>query len=68
MKYWETIAAKIRASGWSLKTATVHVPGKGLFHVVGAQRDGMKHIAQAEEITTAFLEVLRGIEILLVDD
>jgi len=53
-KYWELIADKIKASGWSVGWIR-YAQGNGLIWQVDAIKDGQRHIVQAEEITVAFL-------------
>jgi hypothetical protein len=62
MKYWEIIADKLSASGWScgMRTAIERQAGKLLF-VVDAHRSDTRgrFIVQSDELLTAFLELER---------
>jgi hypothetical protein len=56
MKYWEIIADKIAASGWTWGYCTV--AANGLRYIVDAHcGDGRRFIVESDELLSAFLEV-----------
>jgi hypothetical protein len=58
VKYWELIADRLSASGWSWGcVATIDSDGRAIF-VADEHRDAGKHfVVRAEEKLTAFLEL-----------
>ena len=57
MKYWETIAYKLSAAGWTWGYCSA-VTGDGWRWVVDAYRgDGRRYIVEADELLTAFMEL-----------
>jgi len=57
MKYWEIIADKLHASGWSCGYRSA-VTEYGQRWIVDAHsRDGRRYIVQSDELLTAFLEL-----------
>src|SRR5256885_10511046 len=58
MKYWEIIADRLHAEGWSYGIAE-HFTKHGLLFCVDAHRDGKRFIVKANDLLTAFLSVQR---------
>ena len=58
MKYWEIIADRLHAEGWSYGIAE-HLTKHGLRFCVDAHRDGKRFIVKADELLTAFLSLER---------
>ena len=60
MKYWELIAEKLSASGWSWGcVSAIHSSGRTIW-IVDAHRDnGKRFIVTADEKLRAFLELQR---------
>jgi hypothetical protein len=58
MKYWEIIADRLHAEGWSYGIAE-HLTKHGLFFCVDAHRDGKRFIVKADDLLTAFLSLER---------
>ena len=57
MKYWEIIADKIAASGWTWGYCTV-TTASGWHYIVDAHRgDGQRFVVSADEKLTAFVEL-----------
>ena len=57
MKYWEIIADKITASGWTWGYCSAMAP-KGWRYIVDARcGDGRRFIVESDELLTAFLEL-----------
>ena len=57
MKYWEIIADKIAASGWTWGYCTV-ITASGSRYIVDAHcGDGRRFIVESDELLTAFLEL-----------
>jgi hypothetical protein len=57
VKYWEIIADKIAASGWTWGYCTA-VTANGSRYIVDAHRgDGRRFIVESDELLTAFLEL-----------
>jgi hypothetical protein len=54
MKYWEIIADRLHAEGWSYGIAE-HFTKHGLLFCVDAHRDGKRFIVKADDLLTAFL-------------
>ena len=54
MKYWEIIADRLHAEGWSYGIAE-HLTKHGLLFCVDAHRDGKRFIVKADDLLTAFL-------------
>ena len=64
MKYWEIIADKLSASGWTWGcVATVDSNGQIIFAADAHRDDGKRFIVRADEKLTAFLELERAIGI-----
>jgi hypothetical protein len=59
MKYWEIIADKLSAQGWSWGITTAHDMQTGKLFVVDAQRSDSRgrFIVRSDELLTAFLEL-----------
>ena len=58
MKYWEIIADKLSAAGWSWGMTTAIDVDAGKVFIVDAHRDdGRRFIARSDELLTAFLEL-----------
>ena len=53
MKYWEMIADRLHAEGWSYGIAE-HFTKHGLLFCVDAHRDGKRFIVKADDLLTAF--------------
>ena len=58
MKYWEIIADRLHAQGWSYGIAE-HFTKHGLLFCVDAHRDGKRFIVKADDLLTAFLSLER---------
>src|SRR5438132_5660350 len=58
MKYWEIIADRLHAEGWSYGIAE-HLTKHGLLFCVDAHRDGKRFIIKADDLLTAFLSLER---------
>src|SRR4029077_19217635 len=58
MKYWEIIADRLHAGGWSYGIAE-HLTKHGLLFCVDAHRDGKRFIVKADNLLTAFLSLER---------
>jgi hypothetical protein len=58
MKYWEIIADRLHAEGWSYGIAE-HLTKHGLLFCVDAHRDGKRFIVKADNLLTAFLSLER---------
>ena len=56
MKYWEIIADRLHAQGWSYGVAE-HLTKHGLLFCVDAHRDGKRFIVKADDLLTAFLSL-----------
>ena len=57
MNYWEIIADKFNASGWTWGYCTV-ATASGLRYIVDAHcGDGRRLIVESDELSTAFLEL-----------
>ena len=57
MKYWEIVAGKLSAAGWTwgyYRAATRH---GGRWTVDAHRGDGRRYIVQSDELLTAFLEL-----------
>jgi hypothetical protein len=67
MKYWEIIADRLSAAGWSLGWVSAIDPQGRTLWIVDAHRDGKRFIVRAEEILTAFLELETAIHEFAVD-
>jgi hypothetical protein len=58
VKYWEIIADRLHAEGWSYGIAE-HPTKHGLLFCVDAHRDGKRFIVKADDLPTAFLSLER---------
>jgi hypothetical protein len=58
MKYWEIIADRLHAEGWSYGIAE-HFTKSGFLFCVDAHRDGKRFIVKADDLLTAFLSLER---------
>jgi len=58
MKYWEIIADRLHAEGWSYGIAE-HLTKQGFLFCVDANRDGKRFIVKADDLLTAFLSLER---------
>ena len=56
VKYWEMIADRLHAEGWSYGIAE-HLTKRGLLYCVDAHRDGKRFIVKANDLLTAFLSL-----------
>ena len=57
LKYWEIIADKIAASGWTWGYCTV-ITASGPRYIVDAHRgDGRRFMVESDELLSAFLEL-----------
>jgi hypothetical protein len=65
MKYWEIIADKLSAAGWSWRyCSAVHTEWLAMDRRCAHKDDGKRYIVQSDELLSAFLElerVTRGI-------
>jgi len=57
-KYWEIIADRLHAEGWSYGIAE-HLTKHGLLFCVDAHRDEKRFIVKADDLLTAFLSLER---------
>jgi hypothetical protein len=60
VKYWEIIADRLHAAGWSYGIAE-HLTKQGLLLCVDEHRDGKRFIVKADDLLTAFLSVERNV-------
>src|SRR4029077_12430178 len=60
MKYWEIIADRLHAEGWSYGIAE-HLTKHGVLFCVDAHRDGKRFIVKADDLLTAFLSLERDL-------
>ena len=60
MKYWEIIADRLHAQGWSYGIAE-HFTQQGFLYCVDAHRDGKRFIVKADDLLTAFLSLERDV-------
>jgi len=58
VKYWEIIADRLHAEGWSYGIAE-HFTKHGFLFCVDAHRDGKRFIVKADDLLTAFLSLER---------
>jgi hypothetical protein len=58
MQYWEIIADRLHAEGWSYGIAE-HFTQQGFLFCVDAHRDGKRLIVKADDLLTAFLSLER---------
>ena len=56
VKYWDIIADKLSAAGWSWGYCRA-VTGHGWRWIVDAHRDGRRYIVHSDELLSAFLEL-----------
>ena len=56
--FWEIIADRLHAEGWSYGIAE-HFTKHGLLFCVDAHRDGKRFIVKADDLLTAFLSLER---------
>ena len=61
MKYWEIIADRLSAAGWSLGWVSVIDSSGRTIWIVDAHSYGKRFIVRADEILTAFVELERAI-------
>jgi hypothetical protein len=58
MKYWEIIADRLSAAGWSWGcVSTINSNGQTIFVVDAHRDDGKRFVVRADEKLTAFLEL-----------
>ena len=58
MKYWEIIADKLHASGWSWGYCSAVTKDGWRWWIVDAHNgDGKRYIVQSDELLSAFLEL-----------
>ena len=60
VKYWEIIADRLHAEGWSYGIAE-HFTKHGLLFCVDAHRDGKRFIVKADDLLTAFPSLERDV-------
>jgi hypothetical protein len=58
MQYWEVIADKLHAAGWSWGYCSA-VTRDGWRWIVDAHREGRRYIVHSDELLKAFLELKR---------
>jgi len=58
VKYWEIIADRLHAEGWSYGIAE-HFSEHGFLFCVDAHRDGKRFVVKADDLLTAFLSLER---------
>ena len=56
MKYWEIVADKLSAAGWSWGYCSA-VTRDGWRWIVDARRNGRRYVVESEELLSAFLEL-----------
>ena len=56
MKYWETIADKLIAAGWTWEYCSTGMCKDGRW-IVAAHKNGQRHIVHSDELLIAFLEL-----------
>jgi hypothetical protein len=56
-KYWELIADRLHASGWSYGISSERTESGELLHCVDAHHNGRRFIVRSDELLTAFLEL-----------
>lgn len=62
MKYWEIIADRLSAAGWSLGwVSAIDCEGRTIWIVDAHRGDGRRFIVRADEILTAFVELERQV-------
>jgi hypothetical protein len=64
VKYWELIADKLTAAGWTWRYCSA-VTRDGWRWIVDAHKNGKRHIVQSDELLSTFLEL--EATVLLVD-
>ena len=58
MKYWEVIADKLHAAGWSWGYCSAATKDGWRWWIVDAHKgDGKRYIVQSDELLSAFLEL-----------
>ena len=58
MKYWEIVADKLSASGWSWGYCSAATKDGWRWWIVDAHKgDGKRYIVQSDELLSAFLEL-----------
>jgi hypothetical protein len=69
MKYWELIADRLSASGWSWGcVSAVESNGQTIWIVDAHRDDGKRFVARADDKFTAFLELERAVCLRLLSD
>jgi hypothetical protein len=69
MKYWETIADKLSASGWSWGcVSAVDSCGRTIWIADAHRDDGKRFVVHADEKLTAFVELERAVCIHLLSE
>ena len=61
MKYWEIIADKLSAAGWSCGYCSTVTKDGWRWIVDAHKRDGTRYIVHSDELLSAFLELERTI-------
>ena len=62
MKYWEIIADRLSAAGWSWGcVATINPEGQTIFVADAHRDDGKRFVVHADEKLSAFVEVERQV-------
>ena len=62
MKYWEIIADRLSAAGWSLGwVSAIDSKGQTIWIADAHRDDGKRFIVHADEKLTAFLELERAV-------
>src|SRR5213078_3604228 len=59
MKYWEIIADKLHAAGWSWGYCSAVTPHGWRWIVDAHKNDGKRYIVQSDDLLSAFLELQR---------
>ena len=57
MKYWEVIADKLHAAGWSWGYCSAATKDGWRWWIVDAHREGRRYIVHSDELLSAFLEL-----------
>jgi len=62
VKYWEIVADKLSAAGWTVGWANSITPAGTMFTVDAHRENGKRYIVSADEKLSAFLELEQQIK------
>jgi hypothetical protein len=69
MKYWELVAYKLSASGWSWGcVSAIDSEGRTIWIADAYRGDGKRFVVRSDEMLTAFLELESAIDRLQQDE